>query len=193
VTVFLEVYGALQKRYGISCIRIDISDVSSAFSRTECERLRGQKIYLGRAKNTLGVLSAMLKEYKDVDRFASEYASRHLSDLNHAEGLGRYTIFGTELKAGKTDHRKYVLESLFSDELKRIATNHYVASLKSRIDGVSGLKGIALGEMMAACEISGASLRNFDLILLGTDENSLKNIEKNLNKRLLMLSEQKEN
>lgn len=188
---FQKAYEKLKEIYGLKAIRFGISDVSGAFSESECQTLRNASgssgVYLGRLPAGLGILSAMVKNYERLDEegFASEYVSRHLSDMNKEGGTERYTIFGTELKTDRRTHRDYVLPSLVSDELRRNARDFYVASDKSRIEGVSGLKGVTLYEMRHACEIAEADLRNGDLIVISTDQQAIKNMERNLKQRLL--------
>lgn len=179
-----QAYLALKGKYQLG--EFTVSDVSKAFTGSECITLR-DSAYLGRLVGGLGMLSAMVRDYKDLDAedYASEYVSRDLSDLNHLAGKGRYTIFGTELKADRRTYKDYVSSQLISDALRRRVGDFFVINDNRRIDGVSGLKRITLYEMRHACNIAGADLRNMDLIIISSTNEAIESIEINLRERLL--------
>ena len=190
MNAFLKAKEAIMGRYGLSEIKFGIYDVTGAFSETACNVLRNAgSVYLGRMPQGLGVLTAMVREsvYRNSEAdYATEYLSRFLSKTNELQGKCRFTIFGAELKPARCDWSS-VSESLISDALRKSAKDFYVTSDRRRIDGVSGLKGIALYEMRSACERASADLRNGDLIVVSTSEEALRNLDRNM-QNLLMQS-----
>ena len=190
MNAFLKAKEAIMGRYGLSEIKFGIYDVTGAFSETACNVLRNAgSVYLGRMPQGLGVLTAMVREsvYRNSEAdYATEYLSRFLSKTNELQGKCRFTIFGAELKPARCDWSS-ISESLISDALRKSAKDFYVTSDRRRIDGVSGLKGIALYEMRSACERASADLRNGDLIVVSTSEEALRNLERNM-QNLLMQS-----
>ena len=190
MNAFLEAKEGVRNRYGLSKIKFRIYDVTNAFSGTECNVLKNaDMVYLGRVGEGLGVLTAIVGENVYRNRatdYATEYLSRFLSKTNELQGKCRFTIFGAELKPARCDWSS-ISESLISDALRKSAKDFYVTSDRRRIDGVSGLKGIALYEMRSACERASADLRNGDLIVVSTSEEALRNLERNM-QNLLMQS-----
>lgn len=175
--------------YSIDDASFSVADVSPVFSGSGCTTVQqAERVYLGKLAQGIGLLTALVRDYGrcDAEDFASEYISRHLSDLNHMLGIGRYTIFGAELKTDRKTYRDCVAPHLISDALRRRAGDFYVTSDHSRIDGISGLKGITLYEMRHACDVAGADLRNGDLVVVTTSWEAIERLGENLKERLLM-------